>query len=103
MTLTSLHHQLLDRLELFGPGAAEQLEDRRLDGGQQRAAALHLAQPQFAIGGGARADRVDRDVDLDAAPEQVVDRLADADVRLDPADERLVTAGEVEALSLCSG
>ena len=60
--------------------------------------ALHLAQADLEVSGVARADRVARDVHLDALPEQVVHGLGDADVRLDPAHDRLVAAAEVEAV-----
>ena len=95
-----LQDEPLDRLELVAAGRAEQLEERGLDARQPGAGPLGLGEAELAVGGAARADRVGDDVDLDAAVEQVEDGLVDADVRLDPADDRLVAAAEVEAVGL---
>ena len=85
------------------PARAEQLEERRLDAGEHRARSLHLVQADSLVLLGSRADRVERDLNLDPRVEQVEHGLVDADVALDPADERLVAAAEVEALGLGRG
>ena len=86
-----VHHRisLCTALNSRRAGALEQLEQGRLDGGDDRAGALHALQAALVVERVARADRVGGHVHLDAAREQVVDRLADAHVRLDPAHERL--------------
>ena len=46
----------------------------------------------------ARANRVGGDMHLDPGVEQVVHRLADANVGLDPADNHLIASSEIKAL-----
>ena len=81
-------------------GPPQQLEERRLDAGHDRSRLLRLVQAQRPVLLRARADRVRGDVHLDPGVEQVEHRLVDADVGLDPADQRLLAAAEVEALGL---
>ena len=85
------------------PARSEQLEQRALDGADDGAGALQALQAAVVVDLVARADGVGGDVDFDAAVEQVVDGLADADVRLDPADDRLVAPVEVKAVGARGG
>ena len=57
-----------------------------------------LGKVGFVVEPVARTDGVGRDMDLHAALKQVVDGLADADVGLDPADDRLIAAVEAKAI-----
>src|ERR1700730_6199820 len=90
--------QLLHGLELRRACVLEQLEQRRLDRAHDRPGALQALEAALVVDRVARADGVGRHVHLDPVGEQVVDRLANAPVSLDPAHDRLIAAAEVEAL-----
>src|SRR5205823_3688689 len=63
-----------------------------------RARALQALEAALVVDRVARADGIRGHVHFDAAVEQVVHGLADAHVRLDPANDRLLAPSEVEAL-----
>src|SRR5436305_13615777 len=92
--------ELLDSLELVAPSALEQLEQGGLDAGDRGAGPLYHVQPDLAVLRRARGDGNAGDVHVDAAVQEVENRLVDADVRLDPAQQRLVPPLQVEPLGL---
>jgi hypothetical protein len=98
-----LQDQSLHGLELRGAGALEEFEQRRLDRGHDRARAGHPLERAIAVELVAGADRVGGHMNLDPLLQQVIHRLCDADVGLDPAHDRLIAPVQGEALGARGG
>src|SRR5690606_9875701 len=89
------------RLELGGARVAQPLEEDGLAGGGARAGGERAGPADLVVEREARRDRVAHGVGLEAAGgAQLLDRLPDADVRLDAGDHDLVAARRAQRVEV---